>query len=53
MITLFGKDACLHEGNGSSLSRILRPILPDLEVVQGHLADTLRDTQRWIGASGR
>lgn len=44
MITLFGKDACLHAGNGSSLSRILRPILPDLEVVQGHLANTLRDT---------
>jgi len=44
MIPLFGEDACLHEGNGSSLSRILRPILPDLEVVQGHLARTLRDT---------
>lgn len=42
---MFGKtDAYLHEGNGSSLSRILRPILADLEAVQGHLGATLRDT---------
>ncbi len=45
MISSFGrKDARLHEGNGSSLSRILRPILSDLEAVQVHLAATLRDT---------
>ncbi len=45
MIPLFEKrDARLHEGNGSSLSRILRPILPDLEAAQAHLAATLRDT---------
>jgi len=44
MTTVFGKDAYLHEGNGSGLSRILRPILPDLEAVQGHLAEALRDT---------
>jgi len=45
MISSFGKkDARLHEGNGSRLARILRPILPDLEAVQVHLAATLRDT---------
>ncbi len=45
MITLFGRDACLHDGNGSSLSRILRPVLPDLDAVQEHLASALRDTR--------
>jgi heptaprenyl diphosphate synthase len=44
MISLFGKDTCPQEGNGSSLGRILRPILPDLEAVQGRLAETLGDT---------
>jgi heptaprenyl diphosphate synthase len=45
MITSFGENARLHEGNGSSLSRILRPILPDLDVMQEHLAATLQDTK--------
>jgi geranylgeranyl pyrophosphate synthase len=45
MMTLFEGDGCLHEGNGSSLSRILRPVLRDLDAVQEHLAETLRDTR--------
>jgi len=44
MITLFEKDTCPHEGNEPDLASILRPILPDLEAVQGHLARTLRGT---------
>jgi len=44
MISLFEQDACLHGGNGSSLTHILRPILPDLEAVRGRLAEALAET---------
>jgi len=41
MVTLFRKNACLHELNGSSLAQVFRPICGDLQAVQERLAETL------------
>jgi heptaprenyl diphosphate synthase len=44
MVTLSGKNACLHELNGPSLAQVFRPVSCDLQAVQERLAETLRNT---------
>jgi heptaprenyl diphosphate synthase len=45
MMIPLGKNVCLHEVTGSDLAQIFHPISSDLQVVQEHLAETLRDAR--------
>lgn len=44
MTNVFGKDVCLHERTGPSLTRIFRPISRDLQATQKCLTATLTNT---------
>ena len=45
MVILFGKNTCLPESNAASLARVFHRVRTDLQVVQGHLVQPLRDTR--------